>query len=211
MARFICSSFKKMISIIIPYVEDRGFLNEALESLHLQSFKDFEIILEQGECQQGENINRGLKKARGEYIKILHDDDMLPPHSLRDLHRGIRDFDWICANMETFGDPDYCNPEVSSGSTPVLSAMVNNNQIAGGTTMYRTSVLREIGGYDENLWTGEEYELHLRLLSKGYTVIYLPKVVHRYRLHKLNKSYDMPSKEKIIRRKYIGNIALKYK
>lgn len=200
-----------MISVIIPYVEDRGFLDEALESLRLQSFKDFETILEQGECSQGKNINRGLSKARGEYIKILHDDDILPPNSLRDLYRGIGNFDWICADMETFGKPDYCTPEVSSGHIPILSMMVNKNQIAGGTTMYKTSVLREVEGYDEKLWTGEEYELHLRLLSKGYTVTYIQKTVHRYRLHSLNKSYDMPLKERVIRKEYIRNIANKYR
>ena len=157
------------------------------------------------------NINAGLVRARGEFIKILHDDDMLPPNSLRDLRRGIGTFDWCCGDMETFGTPDYCDPQAYMGKIPKLSNMVNTNQVYGGTTLYKTSVLRKIGGYNEKLWTGEEYELHLRLLSEGYSVTYVPKIVHRYRLHQVNKSYNLTHGKKQERAVYIRDIAAKYK
>lgn len=200
-----------MISVIIPYIEDRGYLNEALESLHRQSYQDFEIVFAQGDYLQGKNINAGLKRARGEFIKILHDDDMLPVNSLRDLRRGIGSFDWCCGDMETFGTPEWCAPQAYTGKIPQLSMMVNKNQVYGGTTMYRTKVLREVGGYNDKLWTGEEYELHLRLLSEGYSVTYIPKIVHRYRLHQVNKSYNLVYGKKMERIEYIKEIAAKYK
>jgi len=199
-----------MISVIIPYIEDRGYLDDALRSLHNQSYQDFEIVFAQGDFLQGKNINSGLVRARGEYVKILHDDDMLPPNSLRDLRFGIGDFDWCCADMETFGTSEWCDPQAYTGRIPVLSMMVNKNQVFGGTTLYKTSVLRAIGGYDEKLWTGEEYELHLRLMSKGYSVTYIPKIVHRYRLHQTNKSYNLVHGKKLERAEYIKEIAKKY-
>lgn len=200
-----------MISVIIPYIEDRGYLDDALRSLHNQTYQDFEIVFAQGDYLQGKNINAGLVRARGEFIKILHDDDMLPPNSLRDLLRGIGNFDWICGDMETFGTPDYCDPEAYTGKIPKLLNMINKNQVYGGTTMYKKGVLCEIGGYNEKLWTGEEYELHLRLLSMGYTVTYIPKIVHRYRLHQINKSYNLTHGKKQERAEYIRDIAAKYK
>ena len=201
-----------MISVIIPYIEDRGFLNEALESLHRQSYQNFEIVFAQGDYLQGVNINRGLKRARGEYIKILHDDDTLPPNSLRDLRQGIGNFDWCCGDMETFGTPEYCDAQAYTGRIPVLSMMINKNQVYGGTTLYKKSVLInvEVGGYNEKLWTGEEYELHLRLLRDGYSVTYIPKIVHRYRLHQANKSYNLTYGKKMERAEYIKDIAKKY-
>ena len=199
-----------MISVIIPYIEDRGYLNEALESLHRQSYQNFEIIFAQGDYLQGVNINRGLKKARGNFIKILHDDDMLPINSLRDLRIGIAGFDWCCGDMETFGTPEWCDPQAHTGRMPVLSMMVNKNQVYGGTTLYKKSALIKVRGYDEKLWTGEEYDLHLRLLSNGYTVTYIPKIVHRYRLHQINKSYNLTYGKKQERAAYIKEIAKKY-
>ena len=199
-----------MISVIIPYVEDRGYLDEALKSLHNQSYENFEIVFSQGERTQGQNINAGLVRARGEFIKILHDDDVLPPNSLRDLRRGIGDFAWACADFETFGEECYCDPVAYIGRVPLLSMLVNKNNIGGGTTLYRKDVLNAIGGYDETLWTGEEYELHMRLLHRGYACTYIPKIVHRYRLHEKNKSYYMGPGEKKYRRDYIKKIANKY-
>jgi ribosome recycling factor len=40
------------------------------------------------------------EERRREYVKILHDDDTLPPNSLRDLRRGIGNFDWCCGDMD---------------------------------------------------------------------------------------------------------------
>lgn len=198
-----------MISVIIPYVEDRGYLNEALLSVCAQSV-DYEIIKAQGKRTQGANINRGLRRARGEFIKVLHDDDILPPNSLEDLQQGINGHDWVCGNAETFGEEIYCNPQIYEGCVPELSEMINENQIYGGTTLYRTDILRRAGGYDESLWTGEEYELHLRLLKMGFQCGYVSSVVHKYRLHEFNKSYYMGSGEKKERREYIKKIASWY-
>ena len=117
----------EMISAIIPNVEDRGYLDEALRSLHNQSFQDFEIVFAQGEGTQGMNINAGLSRSRGEYVKIFHDDDVLPANSLRDLMRGIGDNDWVCGDMETFGTYKYCDPLYYRGREPKLESMLQRN------------------------------------------------------------------------------------
>ncbi len=199
-----------MISVIIPYKEDRGWLRESIGSVRLQ-FAEWEYIPVKGDKTQGANINVGLKKAKGEFIKILHDDDVLPENSLRDLLKGIRGFDFVCGDMQTFGDPMYCTePKIYEGCSPSLVEMIKGNQIFGGTTLYRKDMLLEVDGYDEDLTTGEEYELHLRLLSKGYRCNYIPKVVHHYRLHERNKSYYMGPGEKKERREFINEISKRY-
>lgn len=199
-----------MISVIIPYVKDRGWLREAIGSVRLQ-YAEWEYITIAKDRTQGANINAGMKKAKGEFIKILHDDDILPENSLRDLREGIQGFDFVCGDQLTFGEPAFCpDPKVYEGCSPGLAKMIEGNQIFGGTTLYRKDVLLEIGGYDEDLHTGEEYDLHLRLLSKGYKCNYINKVVHHYRLHEKNKSYYMGPGEKKERREFIREIAKKY-
>ena len=195
-----------MISVIIPYLKDRGYLNEAIESVVLQTYPYHELLLESGGTQ-GANINNALKRAKGEYIKILHDDDILPPNSLKDLREGIEGYDWVCGDAESFGEERFCDPQVYEGRVPDFQRMIEENEVYGGTTLYRKEIVR----YDEDLWTGEEYDFHLRLLKNGYRCNYIPKVVHNYRLHEFNKSYYMGPGEKKERREFIRCIAEKYR
>lgn len=201
-----------MISVIIPYKEDRGWLESALISLWHQTYGEWEAIHAKGNRTQGGNINRGLKRSKGEFIKILHDDDRLPVSSLENLLEGIEGFDFVCGRQETFGDLKFCpNPQVYKGQIPTFEGMLEGNQIYGGTTLYRKEILESVGGYNEELWTGEEYDLHLRLLKNGYKCNYIPKVVHYYRLHEKNKSYYMGPGEKKKRREFIKEIASWYR
>lgn len=210
-AWFLYMYIKKMISVIIPYKKDRGWLNDAVASVKNQWYKDYQLLLAHGDRTQGANINEGLKLAKGEYIKILHDDDILPPNSLKDSLDGIQGYDFVCGDHQTFGDEIYCpNPVILEGCIPTLDRMIVCNQIGGGTMLYRKDVLLAVGGYDESLWAGEEYDLHLKLLSLGYKCNYVNKVVHNYRLHEKNKSYYMGPGTRKMRREYIRGIAKKY-
>lgn len=74
------------LSIVIPIYEGmlngHAFLGRALDSLHSQTFQDFEIVITK-EGRMAENTNAGIKKAKGEIIKILYQDDYLAhPHAL---------------------------------------------------------------------------------------------------------------------------------
>lgn len=204
-----------MVSVIIPYVRDRGYLREAIASVEAQTYTDWQLVEICGNRTQGANINHGLRYANGEFIKILHDDDILPSNSLIDLYDGIQGYDFVCGDMELFGEKLYC-PNPGRGfpitmNPPTLERMLKKNCIAGGTTLYRKDMLLAVGGYNEQLHTGEEYDLHLKLLKNGYRCNYIMKIVHHYRLHEFNKSYYMRPEEKIERRKYIKEIANRYK
>jgi GT2 family glycosyltransferase len=48
--------------------------------------------------------------------------------------------------------------------------------------MYRKRVLKDVGGFDEALWPGEDVELDLKITTQGHTLIYNPQaVVYHYR------------------------------
>lgn len=90
-----------LISICIPTNKSRDFLRRLLDSILEQTFKDFEIIVTDNSVDDnlyellrqyadrlpilhvknvppvsmGENWNLGQERARGEWIKIMHDDD----------------------------------------------------------------------------------------------------------------------------------------
>ena len=176
-----------MISVIIPYNKDRGFLKDCVRSIEAQTYKDFEIIYAYSENPVVINFNHGLMLADGEFIKWVTDDDWLPPNSLQDLIDGIGDAPWAYANAIQYqhpvGDTWIYKPAFHS-----LAANIAQNQIHGGTTIYRTSVLKEIGGMNESLWTGEEYDMHLKLWTSGYHPVYIDKEVYYHRLWNGQKS-----------------------
>ena len=199
-----------MISVIIPYDIDRGFLKEAITSVKVQTYEDWELIVEQGERRLGQNVNRALSKADGEYIKILAEDDILPPDSLKILIKGIKGYDWIYSNARNFGNLPLNYPKYSRGHTITFESMLKGNGIHGGTTLYKKSMLVKVGGYNEELWTAEEYDLHLRLLRDGYKHRHIPGIVYNYRLHEGNKSVTRTSFRRLERHEYIAQIRQRY-
>jgi len=199
-----------MVSIIIPYNEDRGFLQDAINSVWMQTYRDFELILMKGDCSLGENVNKGLLKAEGEYIKVLSEDDELTPDCLKILVEGIQGYDWVYSDAENFGELPKGWDLYSDGETTTLKEMLKGNRIHGGTTLYRKDVLLEVNGYDGGLWTGEEYDLHLDLLKRGYKHRHVPGIVYRYRIHGDNKSLTWTSEDRIKRHEYIKQIKKRY-
>jgi len=192
------------VSVIIPYDKDRGFLRFAIESVVNQTVK-CEIITWKGDCWLSKNINDALRTSTGKWIKILAEDDLLPKTAIEDLYNGVQGFDWICADAENFGNLEDGWEEYPLwvGHIPTIEEMLIVNQIHGGTTIYSRDMIFEVGGWDESLWTGEEYDLHLKLMTKGYKLGYINKTVYKYRLHDNNKSMNLNEKDKQKRREYI--------
>ena len=71
------------ISIIIPTV-DRPELQRAIDSVNAQTFKDFELLVEHDTERVGKSImvNNAVKKAKGEYILVVDDDNTIQPKFL---------------------------------------------------------------------------------------------------------------------------------
>lgn len=75
------------ISIVIPTadVDGKQFLRRCLDSIEIQNYKNYEIIVTE-EGRVAHNINQGIKKATGDIIKILcHDDYLNGEYSLEEI------------------------------------------------------------------------------------------------------------------------------
>ena len=178
----------KKVSIIIPYDIDRGWLSEAIKSVEAQTYPNIELIISQSDKGVSYNLNEGIKKATGEYVKYLCEDDKLTPLSIEWSVSEMKDNDFIHGNsliLEPSGNYDIFMP---SERSPTLGQMIHNNCIHGGTLMYRRDVFERFGYFDESLWTGEEYDFNMKIMSKGAKLGYCNAALYVYRRHDQQKS-----------------------
>ena len=191
-----------MVSVIVPYKEDRGYLGNCLASIRSQTYQNFELIESKSEGSFPVNFNNGLRQASGEFIKMVQDDDWLPVDGLKHLVENIGSSPWIVGNVWQM----CANPYIHKPPYLDFKSQVEAYNMHMGSTLYRADVLREIGGMDETLLTGEEYDMHLKLLSLGYNPAYVDKEVYHYRMwhggksvifRKLNKEWRKDELKKI--------------
>ena len=93
------------VSVLVPIYNVERYLRTCLESLRMQTFKDFEVIcindgstdgsraiIQEFTSLQGYSTrttsmpNRGLREARGRYVAILESDDFFELDALARLH-----------------------------------------------------------------------------------------------------------------------------
>lgn len=176
------------VTIIIPFKEDRGYLEQAIESVKFQTYKgEIELIQSQSNNGVSYNINRGIEKATGEYIKYLCDDDYLTPNSIQDSVLSIGGADFIHGKAYN-RHPGRTELQIPKIVQPTFAQMLNNNVIHGGTLMYRKDVFDRIGLFDETLDCAEEYEFNLRCLANGMRLRYVNAILYNYRRHDQQKS-----------------------
>lgn len=177
-----------LVSVIIPYKEDRGWLIHAVQSVKRQTYRNIELILSHGDCGVSENINNGIEKSKGSLIKYLCEDDFLPEDSIAKSVKGMRDYDFIHGNATNWVNEENYTLQIPTLLKPTLKDMLGINIIHGGSLMYKREVFKEIGWFDQDLWTGEEYEFNLRALSRGLKLGYVNENLYFYRIHPQQKS-----------------------
>lgn len=176
------------VSIIIPYNKNRGYLDQAIMSIEKQSYKNYEIIESHSKHGVSYNLNKGIKKATGDIIRYLCDDDMLPVDSLLHTVNNFGTNDFIHSNAINFQSVELCHVVKPAVIKPTLPIMLLKNCIHGGSVAYHARIFQDGHRFDESLFTAEEYDFNLKLFSLGYHIGYVNEVTYLYRRHKLQKS-----------------------
>jgi glycosyltransferase involved in cell wall biosynthesis len=184
------------VSIIIPYNRNRGWLYDCVRSVFASDYKgQIEVILSKSDAGVSTNINKAIEVATGDYIKFIAEDDMITANCISDSLEAIKSHDVIHGKAYYIKDGAIVNSFTPNIHEPTLNQMLTVNRLHGGTLFYKASVLKE-NLFDESLWTGEEYELNLRLLKQGIKFGYCDSFLTYNRLHSEQKS--------------IGNKAIEY-
>lgn len=132
------------------------------------------------------SLNVGLHAARGEYVAILDDDDMwASPEKLEHQVRYLdehKDVVAVGTNMIVI-DPagrEIGKRQYLTSDTEIKRNFFRANSIAHSAVLYRKAVARSVGGYDESLPRGKDYDLWLRIGTKGKLAV-IPEYFVKYR------------------------------
>ena len=194
-----------MLSVIMPVLSGE-FLNDAIKSIQ-NSGADAEIILvDDGSTDQTAELaaalrdlviyirqenagpaaarNRGLKRARGEFIGFLDADDL-----------------WAGSHPRTAIEYLQQQSEVDLvlGQVQLLSRTSNGEQFQPtgksfhtyqlGAAMARRELFESVGGFNETMRFGEDVDWFLRVRERRKAMAMLPELALYYRLHAGNQPY----------------------
>lgn len=140
---------------------------------YFDSINDARVIYSQNEVNLGSagSRNRGISMAKGEYITFLDDDDYYLDAKIEKQIEAMieKDAEASVCNLILFNKSgkiiDERKRRYLKKKEPLLTAHLKYHITGTDTMMYKTEVLREIGGFDtEDL--GDEFYLMYKVLKK---------------------------------------------
>ncbi|MEO8439434.1 MAG: glycosyltransferase [Spartobacteria bacterium] len=205
---------RPLISIILPvYNGSLRFLDEAVTSVRKQIYQHWEIclvddastdprmkpfledlaggdpriqlLLRESNGHISACSNSALALARGEWCALLDQDDALAENALAEVVCEISRYPdaSIIYSDEDFLDASGArtNPFFKPDWNPELFLAQNYLNHLG---VYRTSLLREIGGFREGFEGSQDYDLALRCVarSRSEQIRHIPRLLYHWRM-----------------------------
>jgi glycosyltransferase involved in cell wall biosynthesis len=204
-----------LVTIIIPCYKQAHFLDQSIESVFAQSYKNIEVIvIDDGSPdntaevasrysgvryirQENQGLsgarNTGIRSSKGDYIVFLDADDRLLPEALQ---QGL-----VCCaahpdSVLASGHLRYINgdgsllreyPPEKIDPDP-YSALLKRNYIElPATVLYRRAIFDKVGVFNSALKSCEDYDLYLRI-ARRFPIQRHDHIIAEYRWHEANMS-----------------------
>jgi glycosyltransferase involved in cell wall biosynthesis len=203
------------VSVIITSYNQARFLGDAIESVLMQTYSEFEIIVvDDGSTDNALEVvaryprlryirqdnqglsaarNTGLHESNGAYVVFLDADDRLLPIALEtgvhclEVHPQCGFVSGHYSLIAADGSP-MRRRKVQCVERDHYQALLSTNYIGmHATVMYRRAIFESVGEFNTSLRACEDYDLYLRIAAR--VPIYChDKIVAEYRQHGANMS-----------------------
>jgi glycosyltransferase involved in cell wall biosynthesis len=178
------SQQRPLVSVIIPTRNSAATLRQCIDSVREQTYAPIEIIVVDNHSTDGTfelagdladiaitagnersaQTNAGVRAATGEWIYRVDSDFVVEPDVVAEaIATAVTDgFDAILVHNES-------DPTVSrwARARAFERAMYRGDDTNVATRFLKKSLFEQVGGFDESLIAGEDYDLHLRVLDAG--------------------------------------------
>lgn len=208
---------KPVVSIIIPTHNRADLLREALDSVHAQTFRDFEtIVIDDGSTEDIQSAvadhparprvvrqahlgpaaarNCGIQEAAADFVAFLDSDDL-----------------WLPKKLEVFLEAAQAKPDIKLFYGPMSPIDLQGKPVPGRTKrchdgwitqklfcssfvhvptiLCRKDAILSVGGFDAALPVCEDYDLWLRLsVRERFGLIEEPLAQRRLHDNRLSKA-----------------------
>lgn len=199
-------------SMIIPTLNEEKFLPKLLKDLEKQKNNNFEIIIVDSnsddktseEVKKFVNLpisffenklknvsyqrNLGAKKAKGEYLVFLDADSRIPSSFTKKLEHAIKKKRglFFVPSMKT--DNPNTEPQLIIDVVNFVFQISQNSKrpfVLGAGIIIERKYFFTIGGFDEKLLFGEDYDLAIRSYNWGVRAKFLNEVKFTYSLRRI--------------------------
>lgn len=201
------------VSIVLPTYNGQEYLEQSVDSIINQSFKDWELIIVD-DCSTDEtasiadryekidsrihvihnkkneklpgSLNIGFSSSRGQYLTWTSDDNLYLPNAIRVMaeYLDMHDGYMVCARMYVID----CKGRIIRETETYSNEKMYVNNCLGACFMYRREVYEEIGDYDEKTFCVEDYDYWLRVLNKFGRIESINEILYKYRQHRASLS-----------------------
>jgi glycosyltransferase involved in cell wall biosynthesis len=209
------------VSVVIPTRDRWGLVSRAVRSALAQADVSLEVlVVDDGSTTPGPEWlrqppvavhrsevslgvaharNIGIERAAGDWVAFLDDDDVWAPGKLRaqldQLAATGADFAYSAAAIV---DADLRPTRVlrAPASSELRDEILARDAIPAGQSnvVARTALIRELGGFDEQLSMLADWEMWIRLVAAGAAAtcpgVHVAWVIHEANMHLVDRGYS---------------------
>ena len=209
------STSSQLVSVVIPCYNQARFLGQAIESVLAQTCPVSQIIvvddgsvddtvqvatryhfvrcLSQPNRGQGAARNAGFAHVTGNYVVFLDSDDWLLPRAFEIALQQFSDHPQSalvagrCVSIGEDGAQKYTMQQSVVECDHYRTLLTRNIIWMPGAAMFRTEVVRALGGFKTTVSGAEDYDLYLRI-ARHQRIQCHDQVVAEYRQHEMSTS-----------------------
>ncbi|WP_223694593.1 glycosyltransferase family 2 protein [Leifsonia poae] len=126
--------------------------------------------------------NDAVDAARGEYLALLDHDDLLAPNALQRVSETIGshdDVDYLYTDEDKVDEAG--NPYDRFDKPDWSPERLRGQMYTGHLSVLRTSLVREVGGFDPECEGSQDHDLVLRVTERARHILHLPEVLYHWR------------------------------
>jgi glycosyltransferase involved in cell wall biosynthesis len=207
-----------LVSVIIPAYNQGHYLPAAIQSVLDQTYAAFEIlVVDDGSTDNSREVvaqftdprvyylyqenrglsgarNTGIRHARGDYLSYLDSDDQFLPQKLSLQVAALHEqpaVDFVAGQAVPIDEQGQQVGKIFDDGLPANEIdLLLGNPLHVGSVMLRRSRQAQVGFFDENLRSYEDWDMWLRLARQGCRMAWLPQPVSLYRFHRAQMTRD---------------------
>lgn len=176
-----------LVSVIVPTRNSEATIGRCLESIIDQNYSNVEIIVVDNYSddrtrqiakkyraeiylkgpERAAQVNFGVEKALGRYAYRVDSDFVLHLDIIREAVEMCERYGYDAVVIHNTSDPTI---SLWAKVRKVERDCYKNDELNVAARFWKKEVFKAVGGFDETLVAGDDYDLHNRLLKSGFRI-----------------------------------------